>query len=328
MKEGDRIENEICPSCRHLDGLLCLKTRIRFKQGESFLSECNYFEPLMEIDRATLTDSSLTDAISIDAPVIELEELTPSEEEERIRLEEIVERSFVEAGRALKRLRDGKYYRSTHKTFSDYARERFGMARIHPYRLIYATEVVENLSSQCFQFGNILPTNEAQCRPLTKLSSSEQVEVWQQAVSEAGNKVPPARVVKSVVERIREKKPVPNPWRIGEVAEILVKDNPSLRGRGGCWCILTEVHDFSCTVQMWDTEYLVKIENLKTLDLPDDQLQEVRHLCDRMNRLVQVENLDRSARVLLASLGRQTFLTDVEEQLLGTLESYYLKLSQ
>jgi hypothetical protein len=65
------------------------------------------------------SDSSNPDAISIDAPVIELEELTPSEEEERLRLEEIVERSFVEAGRALKRLRDGKLYRSTHRTFSD-----------------------------------------------------------------------------------------------------------------------------------------------------------------------------------------------------------------
>jgi hypothetical protein len=270
------------------------------------------------------SDSSNPDAISIDAPFIELEELTPSEEEERLRLEEIVERSFVEAGRALKRLRDGKLYRSTHSTFSDYARERFGMARIHPYRLIYATEVVENLSSQCFQFGNILPTNEAQCRPLTKLSSDEQVEAWQQAVSEAEGKIPPARVVKSVVARIREKNPVPNPWRVGECAEILVKENPDLRGRGGCWAIVTEVHDFSCTVQMWDGKYLVKIENLKTLDLPPDQQEEVRHLCERMNRLTEINELDRSARVLLASLGRQTFLTPVEEKLLETLESCYL----
>jgi hypothetical protein len=74
---------------------------------------------------------------------------------------------------------------------------------------------------------------------------------------------------------------------------------------------------------MWDTEYLVKIENLKTLDLPDDQQEEVRRLCDRLNRLTEINELDRSARVLLASLGRQTFLTDVEEQLLGTLEGYY-----
>ena len=37
--------------------------------------------------------------------VVELEELTPEEQKERRRLERIVERSFVEAGRALRKLR-------------------------------------------------------------------------------------------------------------------------------------------------------------------------------------------------------------------------------
>jgi hypothetical protein len=273
------------------------------------------------------SDSSKTDAVSVETSIVQFEELSPSEESERQRLEEIVERSFFEAGRALKRLRDGKLYRSTHSSFESYVRERFAMRQSRSYQLIDAASVFEHLASKVPQFVELLPTNEAQCRPLTKLSKNEQVEIWQQAVSEAGGKVPPARVVKSVVDRIREKNPVPNPWRIGEVAEILVKENPDLRGRGGCWCIITEVLDFSCIVQMWDTEYQVKIENLKTLDLPPDQQEEIRHLCERLNRLVQVENLDRSAKVLLASLGRQTFLTDVEEQLLGTLESYYLQLT-
>lgn len=266
-------------------------------------------------------DSSFTDTISIDAPVIEFEELTPSEQEERIRLEEIVERSFVEAGRALKRLRDGKYYRSTHSTFSDYARDRFGFERRHPYRLIEAAEVVDNLSQvelpfkdneeqshqMCPNGTHILPTAERQVRPLTNLKPEQQREVWQQAVSEAGDKVPSARVVKSVVDRIREKNPVPNPWRVSSIAEILVKDNPELRGRGGCWAIVTEVLDFSCIVQMWDGQYQVKISNLKTLDLPPDQQEEVRRLDKRLTRLTEISELDRSARVLLASLGRRLY---------------------
>jgi hypothetical protein len=335
MKEGDapkepnseRTENESCPSCRHLKGLLCLKTRIRFKKGESFLSECNCFESLMESSIPPQSDSSNPDTISIDADIIEFLELTPSEEEERIRLEEIVERSFVEAGRALKRLRDGKLYRSTHRTFEDYALERFGFSRRHPYYLIDAACVVDNLLEKCEPLVHILPTSERQVRPLTQLDPKVQREAWQQAVSDAGGKVPSSRVVKSVVDRIREKNLVSNPWRVGDVAEIIVKENPDLRGRGGCWAIVSEVLDFSCIVQMWDGEYLAKIENLKTLDLPDDQQEEVRSLCDRVSRLTEISELDRSARVLLASLGRQTFLTDVEEQLLETLESYYLKLT-
>lgn len=308
----------------------------------------------MKPSKANLPDSSFTDAISIDADVIEFEELTPSEEEERRRLEEIVERSFVEAGRALRRLRDGKLYRSTHKTFSDYARDRFGFKRRHPYRLIDAASVFENLIEMCptrtqnenltnvpeDEFDEkshservspnrtqILPTSEYQIRPLTSLSPAQQKIAWQQAVSVADGKIPSHRTVKDVVQRIREKNPVPNPWRRGEIAEIVVKENPNLKGRGGYWCIITEVHQFSCTIGMWDTEYQVKISNLKTLDLPPDQQEEVRRLYERLNRLAQVENLDRSARVLLASLGRQTFLTPIEAQLLRTLESYYLKLT-
>lgn len=294
----------------------------------------------MKPSRANLPDSYETDAISIDADVIEFEELTPSEESERRHLEEIVERSFVEAGRALRRLRDGKLYRSTHKTFEDYAKDRFGFARRHPYRLIEAAEVIDNLiqtpnpsekneaqsNQMCPNGSQILPTAERQVRPLTNLEPEQQREVWQQAVSEAGGKTPPARVVKSVVDRIREKNPAPNPWHVNELAQIIVKGNFALYGRGGQWCIIAEVHTFSCTVKVWDGVLQVKISNLKTLDLFPDQQQEVRHLCDRLNRLAKIEELDRSARVLLASLGRQTFLTPIEEQLLRTLESYYLRL--
>jgi hypothetical protein len=339
MEEGDapkeplreRIEHELCPTCRHLDGLLCLKTRILFKKGESFLFECNCFESLMNSSippQSDAAESSQTNAIntmSQEAEIIE-EELTDAELEERHSLEQQVEQAFYLAGFALKRLRDGRLYRSTHATFTDYCLDRFAYSRRQMDYLIAAAEVYEHLQTRTI-CSQILPTRENQVRPLTNLEPELQVEIWQQAVSEAGNKVPPARVVKSVVDRIREKKPVPNPWRIGEVAEMVVKDNPSLRGRGGCWCIITEVLDFSCIVQMWDREIQVKIENLKTLDLPPDQQEEIRRLCDRLNRLTEISELDRSARVLLASLGRQTFLTDVEEQLLGTLESYYLKLT-
>ncbi|WP_256874980.1 hypothetical protein [Nostoc sp. C052] len=43
---------------------------------------------------------------------------------------------------------------------------------------------------------------------------------------------------------------VPNTYQIGEVCQIVVKDNPELRGKGGCWAIVSAVNDFSCTVRM------------------------------------------------------------------------------
>ncbi len=77
--------------------------------------------------------------------IVQLEELTEEEEQERHRLELKVELAFYEAGTALRKLRDGRFYRSTHRTFEDYCSDRFGFSRRHPYRLIDAATVIDNL---------------------------------------------------------------------------------------------------------------------------------------------------------------------------------------
>lgn len=69
--------------------------------------------------------------------VVDAEELTPDEERDsealppegadRNHLERKVERAFYEAGKALQQLRDRKLYRSTHRTFEDYCRDRFDL---------------------------------------------------------------------------------------------------------------------------------------------------------------------------------------------------------
>ena len=167
----------------------------------------------------------------------------------------------------------------------------------------------------------ILPTSEGQVRPLTKLEPDQQREAWALAVEQAGGKVPSGRIVKSIVSQIRERNPIPNPWRKGEVAMIIVKDNPDLRGKGGCWCVITEVHNFSCTVRLWDGNYQVKPENLKDLPYSNEQEEEVRKLCDRLSSLYSPEMED-TAKAVLASLGRidRPWLTDIEESLLALLE--------
>ena len=102
---------------------------------------------------------------------------------------------------------------------------------------------------------------------------------------------------------------------------IIVKDNPDLRGKGGCWCVITEVHNFSCTVRLWDGNYQVKPENLKDLPYSNEQEEEVRKLCDRLSSLYSPEMED-TAKAVLASLGRidRPWLTDIEESLLALLE--------
>jgi hypothetical protein len=95
-------------------------------------------------------------------------------------------------------------------------------------------------------------------RPLTQLEPDQQRQVWQQAVTEAGGKVPSSRLVRDIVQRVKESARVPIPYRVGDVCSILVKDNPELRGKGGCWGIVTAIGEFSCTVHPSKSPHLSK----------------------------------------------------------------------
>ena len=82
---------------------------------------------------------------------------------------------FYSVGKALKEIRDGRHYhRLSFKSFESYVRIRWDMGRSHAYRLIEAASVIDNLSP----IGELLPKNEAQLRPLTKLDAFSQRRLW------------------------------------------------------------------------------------------------------------------------------------------------------
>ncbi|MBC1220967.1 hypothetical protein GNF10_29965 [Nostoc sp. UCD121] len=280
---------------------------------------------------------------TITVTAAEVEELSETEQRDRLHLERRVERAFFEAGKALAQLRDRRLYRSTHKTFEEYCRSRFAYTHRHVNYLIAASNVVDNIimgtngsqneipdeSSQneiSDEMGTngsqILPTTERQVRPLTKLEPSQQQEVWRQAVEQAGGKVPPARIVKDVVQRIMERTKVPNTYQIGEVCQILAKDNPELRGKGGCWGIVNHVGEFSCTVKLWDSKYTVGLQYLKSYNYLPAECEQMQVICDRISR-VYSDLLEETVKSLLQALGKvnRPYLTAVEEKLLKVLES-------
>lgn len=127
---------------------------------------------------------------------------------------------------------------------------------------------------------------------------------------------------KNIVDQIRERRPVPNPWRVGEVAKIVMKKNPDLKGKNGQWCIIEEVLNFSCLVRTWDGVIQVKIENLKDLYYSSQQQQEMKMISDRLFQVSQ-KNLEESIKRFLEELGKieRPFLTDREEKILNLLES-------
>jgi hypothetical protein len=85
--------------------------------------------------------------IAVQAPNINTEETeTLSEEEyaDRQLLELRVEQAFYEAGKALAQLRDRRLYRSTHRRFEDYCRDRFQFSRDKADLMIRAVAIVDN----------------------------------------------------------------------------------------------------------------------------------------------------------------------------------------
>lgn len=227
--------------------------------------------------------------------VLPIAPLTTEEEGDRLHLERKVERAFYEAGMALMQLRDRRLYRSTHATFEDYCRDRFDYVRRRSYQLIDAAKIYNNLSEKCEQIVHILPTREGQVRPMSQLNAEEQVLAWETAVEEAGGKVPTGKIVKDVVQRIKDKERPPITLRVGEVCFLIAKDNAELRGKSGCWCIVSEVYEFSCSVATWDNEYILRPEHLKSLGYSQDECKQMENLGVRMSELHQTGNLDEAA---------------------------------
>jgi len=274
------------------------------------------------------TDEPAPEAEAVTVVPEVVEELTEEELEERQRLELRVERSFIGAGLALRELRDRRLYRNTHKTFETYCQDRFAFGRAHSYRLIDAATVFGNLSPQ-EELNDlspirrqILPTRLEQVRPLAALNPNEQRQIWEEAVEQAGGKVHSGRVVKDVVKRLKEKH-LPQlsiTYKRGD-AFTLQGLTGAERRYNGCWAIAREILELSLKVETYNAMLLVKPDNLNPID--DRAVR--RQLTALLKRIKQLRKreLDRGAEVLLESLGKRTFLTEVEEGLLLWLENFY-----
>ncbi|MGL5926455.1 hypothetical protein [Chroococcidiopsis sp.] len=263
-------------------------------------------------------------SIPVEAAQVEiLAELTHDEERDRHRLELRVERAFYEAGKAIKELRDRRLYRSTHSNdFVGYCRDRFGKTKQAVNYLITAAEVYENLTTTiCCR---VLPTSEGQVRSLSGLELEKQVEVWQQAVDLADGKVPSGRIVKGIVEQLKEK-PLGNAKDYCQVGDVftLVRLEGKEKKYNGCWAIAVEPRDFTIIVDVHDTTLTVKPENLNKIDSPEvhRQLPQILH---RIRRVREVPGFrDRVAYTMLEHLGKQTYLTPLEDKVLRLIEKEY-----
>ncbi len=257
-----------------------------------------------------------------------VEELSPEEAADRSRLELKVERAFYESGKALVELRSRRLYRSTHKSFDQYCRDRFGFQRRHCYRLIDAVAVVENLcpngTHQKLETNGTqpLPTNERQVRELIGLEPDEQRHIWQQAVSKAGGKVPSSRVVKEIVERLKERDTTPPqiPFRKGDVVLIRGLGNPELKKYDGQWALALAINEYSITIGLDAKDIPVKPQFLEPVE--PKYWADIKAVNERITRLKQYE-IDPMESAGLEVLRRRTCFTPKQITLLERMENDY-----
>ncbi|OYD88540.1 hypothetical protein CDG77_23275 [Nostoc sp. 'Peltigera membranacea cyanobiont' 213] len=75
---------------------------------------------------------------------------------------------------------------------------------------------------------------------------------------------------------------------------------------------------------MWDGEYAVGLQHMKSFNYLPAECEQMRVICDRISR-VYSDSLEETVKNLLQSLGKvnRAYLTAVEEKLLNVLESEY-----
>jgi hypothetical protein len=126
-------------------------------------------------------------------------------------LENIIETNrckFHQVGKALRRIRDGRLYRELlFDSFETYVRDRWDMARSQAYRLMDASKVIDNLSP----IGDgVLPQNESQARPLARLKTIHQRNIWREFI-ESGTALNASNIRKFVNMRLKKAAPESKP---------------------------------------------------------------------------------------------------------------------
>jgi len=123
--------------------------------------------------------------------------------------------TFLNVGQALATIRDNRLYRAKYDSFERYCKSVWDLSKGYAYKQINGYETVTLLESEMSPIGDIsdeespdekpkiLPINEAQTRPLTKLKKPEdQIAAWDIVLKRlnSGERLTAALIAKAVKE--------------------------------------------------------------------------------------------------------------------------------
>lgn len=249
-----------------------------------------------------------------------LKELTPDEERDRVKLEQQVESAFVVAGVALTEIRDRRLYRSTHKTFEAYCKERFQFNRMAAHFKIAAAATWENLYTNGIQK---MPTSERQVRELSSLEAAQQVEVWNHAVEKAEGKVPSGRQVKeSITEIVRRRDPehqAQSPHKVGSAVRVKAPDGAlkEQQVHNGCIGIVEVVSGWNVEVFVGGLKVNYRSDDLQELNYEQEYIDVIY----RVNTLLANKDLDPLVRQMLKPFLKQHTFSQTSKNILNYIES-------
>jgi hypothetical protein len=118
--------------------------------------------------------------------------LDAADASELARCEGIIRRglaAFYPDGTVLQRIRDGRLYRASYRTFEEYCIERWKLSKTHVFRLIQ-----DAMTAQALVRG----TQELQFRWLASLSAEDQRTIWGDPVEQSGNQQPTAERIETL----------------------------------------------------------------------------------------------------------------------------------
>lgn len=163
-------------------------------------------------------DAAPCSAPSFEPAVTPKEGLTKDEAEYLEQREKIVilgVRASIATAKALFEIHsfgDGRLWKAAHPTFEAYCRARWDLGKSQAYRLIECGKFVAGLESgelNLSPFGDTLPKNEGQIRPLLSLPEEHRMDCWEGILAEATPADLTAREVKAKVRQFAEDRELP-----------------------------------------------------------------------------------------------------------------------
>ena len=265
------------------------------------------------------------------SPVIDsIEGLTYDESRQLLLLERKIEKSFWEAGNALKIIRDNGLHKHL-GTFQNYCEQRFRYKPRYCYYLIESAltfEVIQEHNAHQGAQKLPIPTTEKPLRPLGGLDPKTKVSIWSEAVKESLGRLPTSDKVKQVASRFKKRIKMADSVAVGNVYQLTPKDNEDLSGLSGVWAIVEKIGEFSCQVKTYLGTHQAFVENIKDFDPRIADKIAYQKLLERLVAL-DFEALESTAQVIVKAIARinrtvdsqGSLLTDFEEMALQLIES-------